>query len=174
MAERWKPIPGYEGKYGVSNRGRVKSLARMRDCNGGLAFMPERIRKQDYAKGYFQLSLLKNAKKRIWKIARLVALAFLPNPENKPQVNHKDGNKRNNRLSNLEWATRSENMKHAYQNGLERALAGEENGASVLTNEKATRIREWYADGFSQSKIAEKFGVDQVTVSRVVHHKSYA
>lgn len=68
--------------------------------------------------GYLTVSLYKDGKKVCFKAHKLVALAFIPNPENKPTVNHKDGNKSNNHVSNLEWATRSENCQHAWDNGL--------------------------------------------------------
>lgn len=94
--ELWKWIPGYEGLYMVSTHGRVKR-------NG-------KIRKQStYKSGYMYVGLHKNGKGKNWKIHRLVALAFIPNPDNLPEVNHKDENKTNNHVSNLEWCDRTYN-----------------------------------------------------------------
>lgn len=108
--EIWKPIAECNGEYYVSNCGRVKSLK----------FGKERILKQaTNQNGYlFIIIHRKNHKQRYSKIHRLVALAFIPNPNNKPQVNHKDGDKCNNHIDNLEWVTNSENIKHAWDNGL--------------------------------------------------------
>lgn len=105
--EQWKDIDGFEGLYKVSNYGSVKRLGRT-----------ERELKPRMCKGYETVCLCKNGIRSNRRINRLVALAFIPNPENKPEVNHKDGNKRNNAASNLEWSTASENQKHARTTGL--------------------------------------------------------
>jgi len=99
MEEIWKDIEGYKGLYQVSNLGRIKSLH-------GLS---ERIMKQTLQKGYLRITLLKNKKQKRFLSHRLVAQAFIPNPENKPQVNHIDEDKENNRVDNLEWVTAKEN-----------------------------------------------------------------
>lgn len=118
--EIWKPIEGFEGHYEVSNTGKIKSLERQRITKGGgVTIVHERLLKQKISKfGYCEVSLLKNAKHKTFKVHRLVAFAFIPNPENKPEINHKDGNKLNNSASNLEWNTPLENKRHAYANGL--------------------------------------------------------
>lgn len=107
--EVWKPIKGYEGIYAVSDLGRVKSLPR----NGTIR--QERVLRGNFKRsGYVNIVLQKNGKPRTFRLHRLVARAFIPNPENKPQVNHKNGNKRDNRATNLEWVTSSENLKHKF------------------------------------------------------------
>ena len=104
MEEIWKDIEGYEGLYQVSNLGRVKSL-----------YKKEKILKLGaVSSGYFFVHLYKMRKLKVIRVHRLVALTFVPNTENKLEVNHKDGNKQNNRADNLEWATKSENVKHSY------------------------------------------------------------
>lgn len=110
MIEEWKDIKGYEGLYKISNHGRIKSN---KHYNKNKILKP--IIKN---RRYQEISLTKNNKKKSVKIHRLVALHFILNPDNKSQVNHKDGNKQNNHISNLEWVTASENMKHAYCNNL--------------------------------------------------------
>ena len=113
--ECWKPIKDYEGIYEVSNYGRVKSLERVIYNSGtknGLYTIHEKIIKQRINKkrhGYCELSLHKNGKEKRFKVHRLVAEAFIPNPNNLPEVNHIDGNKENNHASNLEWCTSKEN-----------------------------------------------------------------
>lgn len=117
--EIWKEIKGYEGMFAVSNYGRVKSLARRVSNHTGFINKPERILKPfKDVKGYLRVYLTKNSKKKFTPIHRLVSFAFIPNPENKPQVNHIDGNKQNNRVENLEWCTNGENQIHAYVHGL--------------------------------------------------------
>lgn len=113
--EVWKDIDGYEGKYKISNLGRVKSLV---FSNRQSTFLKERILKPQKNKKYLQVSLCKNNKIKIINIHRLVALTFIPNPNNLPQINHIDGNKLNNIVENLEWCTCSQNIQHAYNNGL--------------------------------------------------------
>lgn len=126
MCEIWKPVKGFEGLYEVSNFGKVRSLDRVITRKNGV---------QLTCKGkelFFTISKIDErahrprASVQLWKdnqaylkaVHRLVAIAFIPNPENKPTVNHIDGNPLNNHVDNLEWATYSENQLHAYRNGL--------------------------------------------------------
>lgn len=118
--ELWKDIKGFEGRYAVSTYGRIKSLPRSVDNHTGKIEIKERILKQrpDF-KGYMRIDLKDNNGKRCYLgVHRIVAMTFIDNPLNKPQVNHIDGNKANNRVENLEWNTNSENQKHAYKMGL--------------------------------------------------------
>ncbi len=113
MKEVWKNVKGYEGRYQISNLGRVKSLIAP---NGKPV---EKILKPGVSpQGYLFVSLCKNYKTKSFRIHRLVAQAFIPNLEDKPQVNHKNGIKSDNKVSNLEWSTPKENTKHAFENGL--------------------------------------------------------
>lgn len=118
--EIWKPIPGYEGLYKVSNKGRVKRLEYTRiDKIGREYHNKERILKSslDSAGGYLKVNLFDNeSRKKSIKVHRLVAKAFIPNPENKTQVNHKDEVKTNNYVENLEWVTLKENMNYGTRN----------------------------------------------------------
>lgn len=111
MEEIWKDVVGYEGLYQVSNLGRIKSFVK-HTGNGNI------LKNFKNTDGY-DLVIITNGIKRSTKtVHRLMAIAFIPNPENKPQVNHIDANKKNNNLSNLEWVTRSENTLHAYKVGV--------------------------------------------------------
>lgn len=117
--EEWRDVVGFEGLYRVSNKGRVKSLERLVKHptlpNGRL--VPEIIMKhKDNGRGYRVLDLNKDGKRYCCKVHRLVAIAFIPNPENKPEVNHEDSDKTNNWDTNLTWVTPSENSCHAYKN----------------------------------------------------------
>ena len=108
--EEWKDIKGYEGIYQISNKGRVKTLGNNR--------RKEKIREgiADNT-GYKRISLCKNGKEKKYSIHRLVAQAFLPNPDNLPVVNHKDENKLNNNVENLEWCTQKYNVNYSSSNG---------------------------------------------------------
>ena len=109
--EIWKDIPEYEGIYQVSNTGKVKRIDKK-----------EKMLKNNLCgNGYYYVYLSKNGKVRKFKVNRLVAQAFIENPENKPFVNHIDGDKLNNNVENLEWVTQSENMLHAYKYGLRKS-----------------------------------------------------
>jgi hypothetical protein len=100
--------------YQVSNLGKIKSLRREVPCNKGKRLIEEKILKYTLSnKGYYQIQLTKNSKYYQKTIHRLVAEAFIENPENKEQINHIDADKTNNKIENLEWVTRKENMKHA-------------------------------------------------------------
>ena len=110
MNEIWRDVVGYEGLYQVSNLGRVKSL-------NYHIYGKERILKPGNSSGgYFVVSLCKNSKRKPFYIHRLVATAFIPNPNNKPEVNNKDENKTNNRVDNLEWMTSKENINFGTHN----------------------------------------------------------
>ena len=115
MKEIWKDIKGYEEMYQISNLGNVKSLTR----NTKNKYKQEHFLKLFISKnGYKRVELRKYKKGKKYCVHRLVALAFIPNPLNKPQVNHINGIKTDNRVENLEWATNSENIKHAIKTGL--------------------------------------------------------
>lgn len=119
--EIWKNIEGYEGKYQVSNLGNVKSLE---TWTGDRYIKREKILKNNlYGNGYYYVGLSKNGKVKRYKVSRLVAQEFIPNPENKPFINHIDGDKLNNHIDNLEWCTQSENMKHASMIGLRKYVS---------------------------------------------------
>ena len=118
--EQWKDIIGYKGLYQISSFGRVKSVERyVKHSYGGTQFLRERIlRPTSKYNHYLRISLCKDAKMMSYDIHRVIALHFIPNPENKEYVNHIDGNKQNNSLENLEWSTPSENQLHAFRTGL--------------------------------------------------------
>lgn len=170
--EEWKDIAGFEGMYQVSNVGQVRSLDRV--DNRGYK-QKGRTVKPSTSKGYQNAHLCKLSKYTTISIHRLVALAFISNPDNRPQVNHIDGNKQNNHISNLEWATAKENINHAWDNGLSNH-SGENHTLSKLTEDDVRFIRDNYNPDmpeFGQKALAEKFSVKQPVISKIVHRKSW-
>ena len=109
--EEWRDIKGYEGKYQVSNLGRVKSLPKKGNGKKEVILKP-----RPDGKGYGMVALYKHRKVNHFKIHRIVAEAFIPNPNNYPQVNHKDENKTNNRVENLEWCSNEYNHNYGTRN----------------------------------------------------------
>ncbi len=119
MEEVWKVIPRYEGAYLISNLGNLKSTERYCYHNGKPWLIKERLLSKVVGRnGYIEYQITYNKKHRSEKAHRLVAEAFIPNPKNKPYVNHIDGNKQNNCVTNLEWCTNQENVLHAYHHRL--------------------------------------------------------
>ena len=178
--EVWKDVKDFGG-YKVSNNGRVKSLDRyVVDKNGKRMFYNGIYLKQHVDKdGYLRVQLNKEGKGYNVGVHRLVLLAFVPNPENKPQVNHKNGIKNDNRLENLEWCTNSENQLHAIEIGLVTNFVipdntGINNGRAKLTESDVKMIRELYATGkYRQKELANMFGINQTGISGIILRKTW-
>lgn len=146
----WKQINDF---IAVSNHGDVKSHGKL-------------IQGEICKNGYRRIHVSHKGIDHKFFVHRLVAEAFIPNPENKPCVNHKDGNKLNNVVENLEWCSYSENEKHAYKTGLKSAK-GEQNGASKLTQDDVVYIRTHYVKSskdFGFAALGRRFGVDAKTI----------
>jgi hypothetical protein len=108
-------IVGYENLYMIDENGSIKSLSRIRtDKHGNKFRIKEKILKPQIRNNYLFVRLSKDNIKKTFSVHRLVATHFIPNPQNKPYVNHIDGNRHNNKVSNLEWVTSNENMQHSY------------------------------------------------------------
>ncbi|ALA07692.1 hypothetical protein BC01_108 [Bacillus phage BC01] len=166
--EQWQSLDGIveNGEnYAVSNLGNVKHSRK----GNILKFytMPAPI-------GYYQVSLSCNGKTKKYLVHRLVALAFIPNPDNKREVNHKDGNKLNNYIDNLEWNTSKENQQHAMKLGLQPVYYGSEAANAKLTEEKVRTIRELYAKGnCTHQQIADIFGVGKRNITAIINRKTW-
>ena len=176
--EIWEDIEGYEGLYQVSNLGRVKSLDRyVKARSHSKEFKKGKILKPRISqKGYLTVLLCKDNIGKEYRIHRLVALAFIPNPENKLEVNHIDGKKQNNCVDNLEWNTRSENIKHAFAHDLKKIRNSENSHLSKLTKVQVAQIRKEYIPydkNFSTYALAQRYGVSAGTINSIVHNKTY-
>lgn len=156
--EIWKSFAdGYE----VSTAGNIKSTKRHE---------PHLLKPTTDRKGYLRVCLQIGGEQKTFKVHRLVAQAFIPNTENKREVNHLNGIKTDNRVENLEWVTPSENIRHAFATGL--SAQGEVNYNAKLTNEQIVYIRN-NPNGLKTCALAEKFGVDQTTISAIQLGKRY-
>lgn len=154
-----RPIKGYENKYEISDKGEVFSLNFHRQ--GVRKQLKERFDKD----GYVGVALLKNRKYKYFRISRLVAQAFIPNPNDLPQVNHKNGDKTDNSVENLEWSTGSENIRHSFK-VLGKNQKGEKNNNSKLT--EAQVIAVWDLKGKkTQKEISRMFGVAMHNVDNI-------
>lgn len=172
--EIWKNVEGYEDLYQVSDKGNVKSLDRYRNYKNTKRFLKGRLLKFGICKDYFILTLSKNKSKKNYRVHRLVAQAFIPNPENKPYVNHKDGNKTNNHVDNLEWVTAKENTFHMY-NILKvpypnKGKSWENHNFSY---EECINMIKLYKKGYSFRKISRLYNSNHKTISKIIRNEKY-
>ncbi len=178
--EVWKDIPGWEGLYQASTWGRIKSLTRV--LNFIRRGIPTAQTLSEHVmvpvvkrSGYCQVAFRRNPggdKLFTYRIHRLIAIVFLPNPDNKPEVNHKNGVKTNNHVSNLEWATVQENHTHASIHGLTASRA--RNGNAKLSEDDVEKIIRWYASGmFTMAALGDMFEVHWYTIHRIIRKKNW-
>lgn len=184
-----RDIPGYEGLYAVTRDGKVWSYARSwrTGADGKIArhHAAQWMAQMTATNGYLQINLGGARGRRSFHVHRLVALAWIPNPLDLPQVNHIDGVKTNNRAENLEWCTASENRYHAFRNGLialspafYASIRRNQKAASLasrkLTQEQAEEIRRRHAAGELKSRLAEEFGIAFATLHMLLKGETYA
>ena len=166
--EIWKPIPGYEGYYEASSEGRIRSVDREYITSNGKHYHKKgRILKLNTSQEYTNVELNKDGHAHQYSVHRLVATTFIPNPENKETVNHKDEDKRNNCVENLEWMTWSENNKHAHETGLNR-IDPNKSGAAAKSNAVTSRPVYCVETGTiycSRSECARQLGIQSSTIT---------
>lgn len=161
MDEKWKDIEGYEGRYAISSKGRLYSYRYKRIIVPG-----------ETKNGYLVQGLCKDGRTKLYLIHRLVAQAFIPNPDNLSEVNHKDLDKKNNSVENLEWCSHIENSSHAIRNGhsgyrFEKGndIGRRSKGNRRLTQEQVEEIRVRLSRGETGVSLAKEFGVGTGAIS---------
>lgn len=155
MIELWKSIEGWENRYEVSNLGNVRNskTKTLKIANSSNS-------------GYLRLNFYNGSNIKRFSVHRLVAEAFIPNSENKLDVNHKDGNKQNNHVDNLEWVTRSENLKHAYKHELRKPSTQK----LSLDDVKYIKLN---PDNLTRKELAERFNVTYWCICDIYQGKSF-
>jgi hypothetical protein len=176
--EIWKDIPGYERLYQASNLGRIKSLAKMSKNRGGVYLRKENFLKPTINnKGYCIVKLYKNEgkiKNTIF-VHKLISITFISNPKNYLEINHIDGVKTNNCVQNLEWCSRSHNVKETYRLNLKKAetYKGEGNPTSKLKERDVLLIRTLHKEGISNKNLATKFNVVVGTIGFIINNQTW-
>ncbi len=174
IKETWADVKGYENYYRVSSFGRVKSLERVVVHGDGTRTIKETMLVNILDNGYNHVSLSVQGRATKIRVHRIVATAFIPNCNNKDTVNHIDGNKTNNNVNNLEWATIGENIRHAHKTGLTNSH-GENNTSSVLKYDEVVKIRDLHKTGkYLHRELAEMFGVSRRNIGYIVNKSSWA
>lgn len=162
MNEIWKDIPGYEGYYQVSNLGNFRSLNRIINYRRGLKrlYPGKNLLLEPTKDNYRRIVLMKENRKVRYMAHRIVAITFIPNPNNLPYINHKDGCKSNNNVENLEWCTASENSRHAIRTGLQKPEL------NIPSNSKSIKCVETGIIYSTIHKAAKAIGVNVTSISR--------
>jgi hypothetical protein len=182
LQEEWRPVPEFEDYYEISNMGRVKSKAIFIRHDGNWSdehgyvkkIKTKNITMNRY--GYLTSKLCKLGKCRRLTVHRLVAKAFIPNPEGFTQVNHVDGNKENNVVTNLEWVSAARNIQHAYETGLMNSdhLQGSNHHNAKLTEEDVKTMRRIYNEGTVTIKaLANKYNIGASTARDILTHRTW-
>lgn len=168
--ENWKDIPNYEESYQISNLGRIKSKIRIGKFG---QLYPEKILKFIKSnKGYYRINLYKNKQGKKHLIHRLIAKVFIPNINNYPQINHKNGVKTDNRIENLEWCTQKQNSQHASNLGL--LNCGIKSNLSKLKDKNIPIIRNlYYNKKWKIRQIAKYFSVHDYTIRLIVDYRTW-
>ena len=173
--EIWMPIIGFENYYQISNLGNLKSLARK--CGSGYIgvnykYNMDRIIKPNITNKYYSAILYAKGKNKPTLIHRLVLQTFNPTKRKNMQVNHKDGNRLNNHINNLEWVTPKENINHAFRTGLCDHRKGENLWNTTLTNQQVYEIKKLYHNNIhTQAELARRFDVGTCCIWHIVHEK---
>ncbi|MEI9553810.1 NUMOD4 domain-containing protein [Enterobacter hormaechei] len=172
VGEIWLPVEGFEDRYEISNKGRIKSLPFLkvgRNKYGEISYLTKEkiMTGTPDGHGYLQVDLFqgKGSKRKSAKIHRLVAKAFVPNPFGLPEVNHKDGDKQNNGEDNLEWVTTQQNITHACETGLRRYNEGEDMHNSIAEKDLVIECKRWIAKGKTNKWINENIVKDALCKS---------
>lgn len=176
IKEIWEPVVGFETHYLVSNNGVIKSKERIiRRVGGCIRNKKSKILKpSSLPYGHRQVVLSVSGEYFTRKVHRLVAETFIPNPESKPYINHKNGIPSDNRVENLEWCTQHENVLHSYQSLGRMPIHGETHNKAKLTLAQVREIRKKYVPyKYSYGKLGKEYGVDQSAISLIIKGKNW-
>lgn len=169
--EIWIKIPDFES-YMASDLGRIKKInGYIKNSKRACDFIVAQFKDK---KGYLRATMKKEDIHLQIQVHRIIAITFIPNPENKPQVNHKKGNKLDNRPFMLEWNSALENLNHAFENGLRILPKGENHHASKISDYYVIIIRRLYRinPDFNKVKVAEKFNCSKATIYNIIFNRS--
>lgn len=155
-----KDIPGYEGRYAVTEDGRIWTYSKVLP-NGGVRHPGKWLSLSLSTKGYAKVSL---GRGKYHRVHRLVASVYIPNPSNLPHINHKNGVKTDNRVENLEWVTNQENVTHAIKSGLWGSKVGFK---TILTDEDVAEIRDLHSQGWSTAELVCRFGISRSWIKSI-------
>ena len=173
MIEEWRDIEDFNGYYQVSSIGRIRSCGGKNGRSKGKWYIRALSANHD---GYMKVRLVHGGKDITRRVHTLVARAFIPNFDNFDTVNHKDGDKTNNCVDNLEWIDRSQQMVHAYKLGLKKPIRGSKNSQAKLTDDDVRYIRSHYKPrtrGCSTVDLGEQFDVSNRVIGLIVRGLSY-
>lgn len=177
QSEIWLPVKGYEGLYEVSDMGRVRSLDKIiatNILNNTTRLLKGRIiRFTEGPTGYLYATLYQNGIKKTHTIHRLVISSFIQPDLNRPDCNHKNGNKRDNALHNLEWCTQTENNRHAFKTGLNKGPRGELQGRSKLLTSQVIEIRKKHLEGITTEQLADSYNISYRHINKIIERKTW-
>lgn len=176
--EEWRPIEGFVGIYEISNWGNVKTLTReIKDYRGTYIRKGKILNRYNDKAGYYKVKLYNgDASFASCPVHRLVAIHFISNPNNYPQINHIDGHPENNYVSNLEWCNISQNTIHAYKTGLKKKenYVGEACIFAKLTEKQVLDIRKEYAEGnIFQTTLGLKYNTTTTNINSIIHRNTW-
>lgn len=172
MDEEWRPVVGYEWIYQVSNLGNVRSIDRIDSRKHKRVGVV--LKRMIDSHGYYEVNLCKNGRVKPTQVHKLVMRAFVGERPDGCDINHKDGNKTNPSVDNLEYVTEGYNVQHAFDHGLNHGRKGQKHHYAKFTNEQAKEVREIYArGGISHKELGKIFGVSASSISDIVRFISY-